>query len=187
VREADHARPLPERVRGHVELTGVSYTHPTGKRPALRDVSLVLEPGQTVALLGSSGAGKSTLARLLVRFADPQTGAILVDGHDVRDLELVSLRRHVGLLLQDTHLPDVTAFEAIAQGRSDATDEEVFSVARAAGIHDVLAALPDGYATAHRAGRLSPLRRTAPAPRDRARVRPRHRGDDPRRADDRVG
>jgi ATP-binding cassette, subfamily B, bacterial len=121
--------------------------HPGAGRPALRDVSLHVRPGELVALVGPSGAGKSTLARLLVRFADPQAGVVCLDGHDVRDVTLRSLREHVGLLLQDTHLPDVTAREAIAQGRQDATAAQIEVAARAAGIHDVIAALPEGYAT----------------------------------------
>jgi ABC-type multidrug transport system fused ATPase/permease subunit len=87
-----------------------------------------------------------------VRFADAQEGAILLDGHDLRDLELASLRDHVGLLLQDTYLPDVSAREAIAHGREHATDAEVEAAARSAGIHDVLAALPEGYDTRIGAG-----------------------------------
>jgi subfamily B ATP-binding cassette protein MsbA len=147
VRDAPHARPLPEPVAGHVELRGVSFTHPSAEHPALRGVSLDVRPGEIVALVGPSGAGKSTLARLLVRFADPQEGAILVDGHDVRDVTLASLRDNVGVLLQDTYMPDVSAREVIAQGRPEATGAEIEAAARAAGVHAVLAALPDGYDT----------------------------------------
>jgi ATP-binding cassette subfamily B protein len=134
-------------VRGHVELRGVTYAHPATEHPALRNVSLGVRPGEIVALVGPSGAGKSTLARLLVRFADPQAGEVRLDGHDLRDLTLASLREHVGLLLQDTYLPDVSAREAIGHGREGAGDDEIEAAARAAGIHDVLTALPDGYAT----------------------------------------
>jgi subfamily B ATP-binding cassette protein MsbA len=98
-----------------------------------------------VALIGPSGAGKSTLTRLLVRFADPQSGEVRIDGHDLRDITLTSLREHVAMLLQDTYLPEMSAREAIAQGRAGASDAEVKAAARAAGIHDVIAALPDGY------------------------------------------
>jgi len=82
-----------------------------------------------------------------VRFADPQAGEIRIDGHDLRDLRLASVREHVGLLLQDTYLPDVSAREAIGHGREGAGDAAIEAAARAAGIHDVLAALPEGYET----------------------------------------
>ena len=147
IADAPGARPLPQPVRGRLELDGVTHVHRGSGRPALRDVSLTVEPGEIVALIGPSGAGKSTLAELLVRFADPTEGAIRVDGHDLRDVTVASLREHVGLLLQDTLLLDTTAREAIAQARDGATDEEVVRAARAAGIHDVLAALPEGYDT----------------------------------------
>ena len=147
VRDAPHARPLPAPVAGRIDLDGVSYTHPTGERPALHDVSLTVRPGEILALVGPSGAGKSTLARLLLRFADPQAGAVRVDGHDLRDVTLHSLRENVGLLLQDTHLPDLTAAEAIGQGREGAMCAEIEAAARAAGIHDVIEALPAGYDT----------------------------------------
>jgi ATP-binding cassette subfamily B protein len=145
--ERPGARALPGPVRGRIDLDGVSYRHPGGERDALDGVRLTVHPGELVAVTGPSGAGKSTLAALLVRFADPDAGAIRIDGHDVADLTFASLRDAVTLLLQDTVLPDVTAAEAIAQGRPDASLEQVELAARAAGIHDVLTALPDGYAT----------------------------------------
>jgi ATP-binding cassette subfamily B protein len=147
VRDAPHARPLPAPVAGGLDLDGVTYTHPTGERPALHDVSLSVRPGEIVALVGPSGAGKSTLARLLVRFADPQAGTVRVDGHDVREVTLHSLRETVGLLLQDTHLPDLSAAEAIGQGRAGATRAEIQAAGRAAGIDEVIERLPDGYDT----------------------------------------
>jgi ABC-type multidrug transport system fused ATPase/permease subunit len=147
VHDAPHARPLPEPVRGRLELRAVTYSHAASGEPALKDVSFVVRPGEIVALVGPSGAGKTTLARLLVRFAHPQHGEIHLDGHDLRDITLESLRRHVGLLLQDTYLPDVSAREAIAQGREGARDEEIEAAARAAGIDEALHALPLGYQT----------------------------------------
>jgi subfamily B ATP-binding cassette protein MsbA len=146
VTDAPRARPLGS-VEGRVELRGVSFRYPGAKRDALQDVSLAVEPGETVAVVGPSGAGKSTLARLLLRFDDPATGAVLLDGTDLRDVTLASLRTHVGLLLQETLLPDTTVREAIAQGRPGATDAEVEAAARAAGAHGFIAALPDGYDT----------------------------------------
>jgi ABC-type multidrug transport system fused ATPase/permease subunit len=145
VANAPHARALPQPVRGHIEFRDVCYRYPGAARPALSGLSFRARPGEMVALIGPSGAGKSTLTRLLVRFADPQSGEVRIDGHDLRDITLTSLRAHVGLLLQDTYLPEMSAREAIAQGRAGASDAEVKAAARAAGIHDVIAALPDGY------------------------------------------
>jgi ATP-binding cassette subfamily B protein len=147
IADAPHARPLPAPVRGEIALDAVSYRYPGAPRPALRDVTLTVRPGETVAVVGPTGAGKSTLARLLVRFADPDTGTVRLDGHDLRELTLRSLREHVGLLLQNSHLPEMSAREAIAQGRQGATAAEVEAAARAAGIHAAIEALPDGYNT----------------------------------------
>jgi ATP-binding cassette subfamily B protein len=152
VRDRPAARPLPAPVRGRVELRDVVYAHPAGDRPALRNVSFTVRPGEIVALVGPSGAGKSTLARLLVRFDDPQGGAVLVDGHDLRDVTVASVREQVGLLLQDTFVLDTTVREAIAMGRAGATGEAILAAARSAGIHDVIARLPDGYETRLGAG-----------------------------------
>ena len=146
IADAEGARPL-HAVRGDVELRGVTYVYPGATRAALRDVSLRVAPGETVALVGPSGAGKSTLARLLLRFADPQAGTVALDGHDVRQVTVASLREHVGLLLQETLVQDASVREVIAYGRPDATGAEIEDAARAAGAHDFITALPDGYAT----------------------------------------
>jgi len=134
--------------RGHVELRDVSFRYPGAERDALTGVSVSVEPGETVAIVGASGAGKSTLARLLLRFDDPVSGSVRIDGRDVRDVTLHSLREHVGLLAQETLLPDVSVREAIAYGRPGATAEEIEAAARSAGAHAFIAALPDGYDTA---------------------------------------
>jgi ABC-type multidrug transport system fused ATPase/permease subunit len=135
------------RAAGAIDLEGVSYRYPGARRDALEAVSLSVRPGETVAVVGPSGAGKSTLARLLVRFDDPSAGRVLLDGHDLRDITLRSVREHVGVLAQETLLPDLTVAEVIAQGRAGATPEEVRAAAVAAGAHDFIEALPDGYAT----------------------------------------
>ena len=135
------------RARGAVALEDVRFRYPRAERDALAGIDLAVAPGETVALAGPSGAGKSTLARLLLRFDDPAAGAVRLDGHDVRDLTLSSVRANVGLLLQETLLPDVTVGEAIAQGRPGATAADVEAAARAAGAHDFVAALPAGYDT----------------------------------------
>jgi ATP-binding cassette, subfamily B, bacterial len=146
VEESAHARPIG-RVHGQLELENVSYTYPGADRPALDRVSLLVRPGRCVAVVGSSGAGKSTLAKLAVRFADPDAGAVRLDGHDVRDLTLRSLRDHVAILLQDAPLFDGTVRDNVAYGRPDATEEQIraaLDVAAAAGLADDL---PDGIDT----------------------------------------
>jgi ATP-binding cassette, subfamily B, bacterial len=135
------------RADGLLELRGVSYRYPGAVHDVLRDVTLEARPGETLAIVGPSGAGKSTLARLLVRFDDPSAGAVLLDGADLRDLTLRSVREHVGVLAQETLLPDLSVAEVIAQGREGAMDAEIRDAARAAGAHDFIEALPAGYGT----------------------------------------
>jgi ATP-binding cassette, subfamily B, bacterial len=135
------------RARGAVDLDRVTFTYPDSAEPVLRDLSLSVPPGQVVALTGPSGSGKSTLARLLVRFADPQTGAVRLDGRDLRELALDSVRGNVAALLQETLLFDASVRENIAFGRLDATGAQIEAAARAAGAHEFIAALPDSYDT----------------------------------------
>jgi ABC-type multidrug transport system fused ATPase/permease subunit len=135
------------RATGEIELRSLSYRHPGAAEDALRDVSLRIAPGEIVALTGPSGAGKSTLGRLLVRFDDPSAGAVLLDGTDLRDLQVRSLREQVGLLLQDTVLLDGSIHDAIAYGRPGATRHEVEAAARAAGVHAFAAGMAAGYET----------------------------------------
>jgi ABC-type multidrug transport system fused ATPase/permease subunit len=136
-----------ERARGVVELDGVTFTYPEAAVPALRDVTLRAEPGQTLALVGPSGSGKTTIAKLLLRFYDPGSGQVRLDGHDLRDLELASLRRNVSILLQETLVLHGTVRDNIAFARPDATPEEVRRAAEAAGAAEFIAALPQGYDT----------------------------------------
>lgn len=124
----------------------VTFAYP-GRPPSLRNVSLRVRPGEVVALVGPTGSGKSTLVQLIPRFYDVTSGRVLVDGHDVRDLKLASLRRNVGIVLQDTFLFAATIRENIAYGRPDATDAEVIAAAKAARIHDFIMSLPAGYNT----------------------------------------
>jgi ATP-binding cassette, subfamily B, bacterial len=146
VRERPGALAL-ERVRGAVELDRVTFAYPDSPRPVLRDLSLQLRPGEVVALTGPSGGGKSTLARLLVRFADPQSGHLCLDGYDLRALALESVRENVACLLQETLLFDTSVRDNIAFGRPGAGRGEIEAAARAAGAHEFVAALPDGYDT----------------------------------------
>ena len=146
VRDAPDAAPLPGRARGHIVFERVTFAYRDGM-PALRDVSLEIQPGETLAIVGASGAGKSTLASLLIRFYDPTAGRILLDGRDLRSLTLRSLRDNIALVLQEPLLFGTSVRENIAYGRPGATDEEIVAAARAAGAHDFVTALPDGYET----------------------------------------
>ena len=145
------------RAHGLVSVDAISYRYPDTERDAIADVSFTVGPGETLALVGGSGAGKSTLAKLLLRFHEPSTGTISVDGSDVRELTLHTLRENVAVLLQETLVFEGTVRENIAYGRADASDEEIERAARAADAHDFIAALPDGYDTAigERGRRLS--------------------------------
>ncbi len=136
-----------DRVRGRVELDHVTFRYPDTERNAVSGVSLAVEPGEVLALVGPSGAGKSTMAKLLLRFYDPDFGGIRLDGTDLRDLTLGSVRDNVALLLQETLVFDGTIYENIAYGRRGATREEVETAAIAADAHAFIRSLPDGYET----------------------------------------
>ena len=136
------------RAEGRLELDHVTFRYPDTERNAVSAVSLAVEPGEVLALVGPSGAGKSTLSKLLLRFYDPHFGRITLDGRDLRELTLESVRENVALLLQETLVFDGTIYENIAYGRGDASWEEVQAAAIAADAHDFISALPDGYDTA---------------------------------------
>ena len=132
--------------RGHVAFDAVSFAYDP-RRPILENLSFEVPPGSTVAVVGPSGAGKSTVARLLFRFYDVQSGAIRVDGRDVRDVTQLSLRAAIGVVPQDTVLFNDTIRYNIAYGRPGASTPEIEAAARAAHLHDLILALPDGYET----------------------------------------
>jgi ATP-binding cassette subfamily B protein len=133
--------------RGSVVFAGVSFQYPGTRRPALKDVSFAVAPGQTLALVGASGAGKSTIVRLLLRFHDPESGRIAIDEHDLRDLDLWSLRENIAVVLQESLVVPGTVRDNIAYGRSGATDEEIVRAAIAADAHGFISALQHGYDT----------------------------------------
>ena len=143
--DADHAVPLPD-VDGDLELRGVTFGYDTGK-PVVHDVSFRVPAGQTVALVGATGAGKSTLVKLLARFYDPQQGAVLIDGHDLRDVTTRSLREQLAVVPQEAFLFSGSVLDNIRFARPSADPDEVKRVARIVGAHDFVAALPDGYET----------------------------------------
>lgn len=133
-------------VEGNVEFRHVSFAYNKGET-ILHDVSFSAKPGQAIALVGPSGAGKSTVASLLPRFYDVTEGAILVDGHDVRDVTLASLREQVGIVPQETSLFNDTVYNNILYGRLDATRDEVIAAAKAANADEFIQQLPQGYDT----------------------------------------
>jgi subfamily B ATP-binding cassette protein MsbA len=130
-----------------LEFRNVTFQYEGSERPALADVTLTVEAGTIVALVGSSGSGKTTLVSLVPRFYDPTEGAVLIDGQDIRGYRLASLRRQIGIVSQETVLFDESVRNNIAYGRAGATDDEVIGAAKQAYAHDFIQRLPDGYAT----------------------------------------
>ncbi|MGW0705221.1 ABC transporter ATP-binding protein [Streptomyces sp. NPDC002643] len=148
----DGTKTLPADAPATVEFDDVSfgYQDPSGKgkiTPVLAGLSFEIRPGETLAVVGSSGSGKSTVSLLLPRFYDVTGGAVLIGGHDVRELTHASLRAAIGLVPEDSFLFSDTVRANIAYGRPDATDEQIETAARAAQAHGFISALPDGYAT----------------------------------------
>ncbi len=133
-------------LRGEVTFDHVSFAY-DDEQWVLRDIHLHVEPGQTVAIVGPTGAGKTTLVSLIPRFYDPQRGRVLIDGHDLRTVDLTSLRRQMGLVLQEPFLFNTTVLENIRFGRPEASREEVVAAAKAAQAHDFITRLPQGYDT----------------------------------------
>jgi ATP-binding cassette subfamily B protein len=148
IQDPAHPKALPKRASGGaaLSLADVGFSYPS--RPetaALSHLSLSIRPGETVAVVGPSGAGKSTLFQLLLRFYDPQSGTIALDGVDIRDLRLHALRDAIGIVPQDTIIFSADAMENIRYGRADATDEEVIAAAKMAAAHEFIERLPQGY------------------------------------------
>ena len=143
--DAPHARDIG-RVDGHVRFDGVEFEYRAGAE-VLRGIDLEVRAGETIAIVGASGAGKSTLIALLQRMYEPTRGRIFVDGIDIRDVKQKSLRRQIGVVLQEGMLFDDTVRDNIRFGRPDATDEEIEAAARAANADDFIRRLPNGYET----------------------------------------
>jgi ATP-binding cassette subfamily B protein len=135
------------RVEGRVTFEKVAFRYQDSDEYVLRDVDIEAEPGQVVALLGKTGSGKTTVVNLIPRFYDVTGGRVCVDGVDVRELELESLRRQIGIVLQESLLFSATIRENIAYGRQDASDDEIVNVAKAARAHDFITEFAEGYDT----------------------------------------
>ena len=140
------AKPLPA-IQGDVEFKNVSFRYFSSSDPVLAEINFTAKPGETVALLGSTGSGKTTIINLVPRFYDVTEGQILIDNQDIRDVQLDSLRRQIGIVLQETNLFTGTIRDNIAFGRPEASDEEVINAAKAAAAHDFIMTFPEGYAT----------------------------------------
>ncbi|EFE39246.1 ABC multidrug transporter, putative [Trichophyton verrucosum HKI 0517] len=145
IQDGDNAMPL-NYCKGKVEFKNINFAY-DGRRPALRDVSFVVEPGTSTAIVGESGSGKSTILKLLFRFYDVAGGSVQVDGMDVRDMTIASLRSHLGVVPQDAILFNDTVLYNLLYARPEATMEQVYEACRAASIHDRIMSFPDGYET----------------------------------------
>jgi len=145
IRESPQAREMP-RIRGHIQFRNVSFGY-DDKELVLKDINLDLRPGEKVALVGRSGVGKTTLVSLIPRFYDPKSGCIIIDGYDIRQMKLKSLRRQIGIVSQETVLFNGTIRDNIAYGRTEATDEEIIDAAKKANAHNFIMALEKGYDT----------------------------------------
>ena len=144
--DEEGARPLAK-IDGGISFEDVSFEYPDDRNPVLSHINLRIRPGEKVALVGPSGGGKTTLCSLVPRFYDPTEGKILIDGQDIREVTLKSLRSTVGVVQQDVYLFSGTVFENIEYGRPGASMEEVASAARMAGAHEFITGLKDGYNT----------------------------------------
>lgn len=146
VQDAPDARDLPV-IKGEVQFDHVSFHYSDDPQPVLTDIDLRVHPGETVALVGETGAGKTTIVKLLSRFHDPTVGRVLVDGHDLREVTQASLRRQMGIVLQDPFLFNGSVQENILFGRLSANDGDVIAAAQAVGAHEFIVRLKNGYNT----------------------------------------
>ena len=145
IQDRPGAKPLTD-VKGEIAFDHVSFSYVEGV-PVLQDVSFCAKPGQMVALVGPTGVGKTTITQLISRFYEPQAGAIRIDGQDIRDVTIESLRQNISTVMQDTFLFNGTISENISYARPEASPEEIRAAAQAANIHNEIEAMPDGYET----------------------------------------
>ena len=134
-------------IRGHVEFRNVSFRYRDDHSHVLKNISLSIKAGETIALVGSSGVGKTTLCSLIPRFYEVNEGQILLDGHNIKDIKLSSLRKNVGVVQQDVYLFAGTVYENIGYGKPDAAEAEIVEAAKKANAHDFIMSLPGGYHT----------------------------------------
>ncbi len=135
-----------EKVKGYIKFNNVDFTY-NENAETLKDINVDVEPGQSVAFVGPSGAGKTTITYLLPRLYDVKSGSVTVDGIDIRDVTIESLRSQIGIVTQDTYLFNTTIRENLLFAKLDATDDEIISACKTANIHDFISSLPDGYET----------------------------------------
>ncbi|MEO5802697.1 MAG: ABC transporter ATP-binding protein [Verrucomicrobiota bacterium] len=145
VKNKPNAIPMP-RLRGHVQFENVTFSY-LPNQPVLREISFEARPGETIALVGATGAGKSTLVSLIPRFYDPQNGRVVIDGHDLRDVQFKTLRDQVALVLQEPFLFPLSIAENIAYAKPNASLADIEAAARAANAHEFIEKLPEGYQT----------------------------------------
>ena len=136
-----------DKLDGKIEFKSVNYRYPSRDTQVLQDLSFTINPGEVAAFVGPSGSGKTTIIHLLLRFFDPVSGRVEVDGHDMLDLDTKDLRAHMGLVTQDTILFDDSVYKNITIGMPGATMDEVIDAAKAADAHAFIAAMPQGYDT----------------------------------------
>ncbi|HZJ56985.1 MAG TPA: ABC transporter ATP-binding protein [Clostridia bacterium] len=155
IKDEDDAYPIPE-IKGEVRFDNLEFYYDSDK-PVLKDVDFAVKPGETIALVGPTGAGKSTIVNLISRFYDPIDGKVLIDGHDIKGVTLNSLRKQMGVMLQDSFIFSGTIMDNIRYGKLDATDEEVMDAARVVNAHGFITEMEKGYHTEvkERGSRLS--------------------------------